>query len=72
MFTRRFWRETAERAAKSGAQALILYWSGDRVFSAWDADWPAAGGVLLGAVALSVLTSIVSAPAGEPGSPSLV
>lgn len=72
MFTRIFWQAAAERAAKSGAQALLILWGGDAVFSAWDADWPAAGGVAVGAAVLSLLTSVVSAGAGEPGSPSLV
>ena len=72
MFTARFWKQAAERAAKSAAQGLIVYWGGDQVFNAWSADWPAAGGIALGAAVLSVLTSVVSAPAGEPDSPSLV
>ncbi|TDC42126.1 hypothetical protein E1166_09085 [Micromonospora sp. KC213] len=61
-----------ERAAKSSAQALLILWGGDAVFNAWHADWPTAGGVAAGAAVLSVLTSIVSAAGGTPGSPSLV
>lgn len=72
MFTRKFWKQTGERAIKSGAQALLLYWGGDAVFNAWQADWAAAGGIASGALVLSVLTSLVSAGAGEPTSPSLV
>lgn len=73
MFTGKFWKATAERAVKSAAQALLLYWGGDTVFNAWQADWPAAGGIASGAVVLSVLTSLVSARvSGEPDSPSLV
>ncbi|WP_199815743.1 holin, partial [Streptomyces griseus] len=49
MFTGKFWRATGERAAKSAAQALLLLWGGDVVFSAWDADWVTAGGVAAGA-----------------------
>lgn len=71
MFTARFWKQVAERAGKSAAQALLIYWGGDAVFSAWSADWVAAGGIAVGAAVLSVLTSVVSLPAGEPDSPSL-
>lgn len=72
MFTGKFWKAAAERAAKSSAQALLILWGGDAVFSAWDADWPAAAGVAAGAAVLSVLTSVVSAAGGDPDSPSLV
>ncbi|MEU5549190.1 holin [Micromonospora sp. NPDC047793] len=72
MFTSKFWKGAAERAAKSSAQALLLLWGGDVVFSAWQADWLAAGGVAAGAAVLSLLTSVVSAAGGEPDSPSLV
>lgn len=73
MFTRVFWTATAERAVKSAAQALIVYFGGDVAFNAWQADWPAAGGIASGAVVLSVLTSLVSAKlSGDENSPSLV
>lgn len=72
MFTVKFWKSAAERAAKSAAQAALLLWGGDQVFSAWDANWPTLGGVALAAAVLSLLTSIVSAPFGESESPSLV
>lgn len=72
MFTSKFWKAAAERAGKSAAQALLILWGGDAVFSAWDADWTTAGGVALGAAVLSLLTSVVSVGAGEPNSPSLV
>lgn len=73
MFTVLFWKAAAERAVKSAAQALLLYWGGDTVLNAWQADWPAAGGIASGAVVLSVLTSLGSAKfAGDSDSPSLV
>lgn len=72
MFTTKFWKAAAERAAKTGAQALLILWGGDAVFNAWSADWPTAAGVAAGAAVLSVLTSMVSVSAGEPDSPSLV
>lgn len=66
-----FWREVAERAGKSAAQALVGLWALDG-FNAVHADYGLAVGVAGGAALLSVLTSIVSAPYGPSGSPSLV
>ncbi len=71
MFSTTYWKQVAERAAKSAAQGLLGLWVGDQLFNAWDADWGKAGGVALGAVVLSVLTSLVSV-GGQPESPSLV
>lgn len=70
MTTAKFWRQTLERAIKSAAQALLLMWGADTL-DVLSVDWPAAAGIAAGAAVLSVLTSIVSAPAGEPGTPSL-
>jgi hypothetical protein len=72
MWTRVFWLATAERAAKSLAQCLIGLWIGDTAFDLVQVDWRHALGLAAGAAALSVLTSIVSAPIGSTGSPSLV
>lgn len=72
MWTATFWKQVAERAIKSAAQALIGLWVGDTVFDVWQADPRKAVGVALGAALLSVLTSLVSGPVGEPGTPSLV
>lgn len=71
MFTTKFWKAAAERAAKSAAQALLGLWALDG-FNVLTADFPLAGGVAAGAAVLSVLTSVVSAAGGEPDSPSLV
>lgn len=72
MFTARFWRAAAERAAKSAAQALIGLWTLDVGFDILHADFRLAAGVAAGAAVLSVLTSVVSVGVGEPGSPSLL
>lgn len=72
MWTASFWKQALERALKSAAQAMIGLWFGDVAFDLWQADWKKAAGVAVGAVVLSVLTSVVSAPVGEPGTPSLV
>lgn len=73
MFTAKFWRETVERAVKTAAQSVILFWGvGDGLLNAWEADWAGAGGIALGGAVLSLLTSIVSAGIGPSNSPSMV
>jgi hypothetical protein len=72
MWTASFWKQVAERGIKSAAQALIGLWVGDAAFNVWQADPRKALGVAVGAFILSLLTSLVSAPVGEPGTPSLV
>lgn len=68
MWTRKFWKDAAERAVKSAAQAVVLVFTGDQVFDAWHADWAGVGGVVLGAVVLSVLSSLVSSRMGGDSS----
>lgn len=71
MFTVKFWKAATERAVKSAAQALLGLWALDAGFNVLAADFGLAGGVAAGAAVLSLLTSVVSAGVGEPGSPSL-
>ncbi|MEV6344115.1 holin [Actinoplanes sp. NPDC051851] len=71
MFTKKFWLAAAERAVKSGAQALVGLWGLDG-FDIVHADLPLAAGVAGGAVVLSVLTSLVSSTVGASDDPSLV
>lgn len=71
MWTRNFWKQSAERAFKSAAQGLLGMWTLDG-FNVLHADLPLAGGIALGAAVLSVLTSIVTLPLGEPNDPSAV
>lgn len=71
MFTSNFWKQAAERAVKSAAQAVIGIWTLDG-FNVLNADWGLAGGTALGAAALSVLTSLVTSGIGQPGDPSAV
>ncbi|UZT28710.1 holin [Nocardia phage NS-I] len=69
MFTLNFWRDTAERAVKTAAQSLGGALAG---YAATGFSWTGAliaGGV---AAALSVLTSLASAPVGTKGTASLV
>lgn len=71
MWTAKFWRETAERAIKTAAQAALAFFVvGQTVFT--EIDWTVvAGGTAIAAIA-SVLTSLASAPFGPGDSPSLV
>jgi hypothetical protein len=71
MSTANFWKQAAERAAKSAAQAVIGLLPLDH-FNALDFSWPLAGGVALGAAVLSVLTSIVTSGVGPKNDPSMV
>jgi hypothetical protein len=73
IFTKAFWFDAIERSIKTGAQFIIGAWGvGDGIFNIVDVDLTMAGGAFIAGVVLSVLTSIVSAPIGERGSPSLV
>lgn len=72
MRTKAFWLGVLDRAAKSGAQSLILLWTADAGLNVLAISWPNALGLAGGAVVLSVLTSIVSAPAGDEGTTALL
>lgn len=69
MRRRAFWSETAERAVKSAAQALIGLWPLDQ-FNVLDADPRLAGGIAAGAAVLSILTSLASTSVGDKSSPA--
>lgn len=74
MFSRLFWAAAAERAVKTAAQVIVAFAGADAV-NAFSVDYERAAGLALGAAVVSVLTSIVSAPAGPveaKGTPSLV
>lgn len=72
MWTRKFWKDAAERAVKSAAQGALLYFGGDQLFDAWHANWAGIGAVAASAAALSLLTSLVSAKVGDSSSASMV
>ena len=73
MWSKYFWLSLAERAVKSFAQGLIVVWPiGENALGLWQIDWQTA---LLSAAlyaGASVLTSVISAPLGPDGSPSLI
>lgn len=72
MFTKSWFRDALERASKSAAQALILGIGMAEGFNLFAADFANLAGLAAGAFVLSVLTSIISAPFGTPGTASLV
>lgn len=69
MFTKAFWKDTAERAIKTLAQSLGGAIAG---YAATGFSW--TGALITGGVAalLSVLGSIASSGVGTPGTASLV
>ena len=66
-----FWKQTAERAVKTAAQAGAAFFVVGSMGVA-DVDWATVGGVAGAAAVASVLTSLASAPFGPADSPSLV
>ena len=72
MYTASFWKDAFERAVKTAAQAVVLFLGADQLFDAVSADWASAGSFALGGAVLSLLTSVVSAPLGDPGTASVV
>lgn len=72
MLTASFWTGAADRAVKSAAQSLLLLWGADAGLNLFEISVGPALGFAGGAAVLSLLTSIVSAPAGDKGSTSFL
>lgn len=73
MWSGSFWKAAVERAIKTLAQTMLALWLvGDQMLNAFEVDWSNSFGVGVGALVVSFLTSLVSAPVGPEGSPSLV
>lgn len=72
MLTKKFWVEATDRAVKTAAQTLVTLWGGAAAFNLFDIDPGQAAGLAGGALVLSYLTSLVSAPFGEQDSASLL
>lgn len=70
-YGRNFWRQAAERALKTAAQAigLVLVGDGANVLSL---DWGVVVSSALTGFVLSIVTSIATAPAGPADDPSMV
>lgn len=72
MSTWSFWKQALERAVKTFAQVLLAAATATAGLGLEDVGWPEALSVAGLAALASLLTSIVSLPAGEGDSPSLV
>jgi hypothetical protein len=72
MYTAAFWTGAFDRAIKSFAQMLLVLWGASDVFNIFDVNWVQTLGVGAGALVISLLTSIISAPVGDRGSTSLM
>jgi hypothetical protein len=75
MWNRLYWRDVAERALSTAAQAalgLLIADGGTVYVGLLDVDWPAALAVVGSATLASVLQSIAATQIGDPYSASLV
>jgi hypothetical protein len=73
MRTKEFWLSALERMLKTFCQALVVVWPvGDAALGLYDVDWKKALITAGLAAAASLMTSVLSAPVGPDGSPSLV
>lgn len=72
MRTAEFWLGVLDRAIKSFAQALLVLWVSDETFNILDVNFKQSLGVALGALVISVLTSIASGAIGDKESTSLL
>jgi hypothetical protein len=64
MFTVKFWKDAAERAIRTAAQALLALWATD-VTGVLAVDWVQAGSVAALAALTSMLMSIIATGVGD-------
>jgi hypothetical protein len=69
MWTRTFWKSTAERVIGTAAAAAIPTFVGTSV---WGIDYQVALGITASASAVTFLKCIVAATIGDKGTPSMV
>ena len=72
MFTWRFWRETIERAVKSGAQTVTLALGGSEILNLFEMDLLLLAGAYGAGALLSVVTSLATVGIGASDSPSAI
>lgn len=72
LVSNKFWQQTAERAVKTGAQAVLLAIGASEGFSLFVLDWSIVAGAFLGGAFLSLVTSLASGQFGDTETPSLV
>ncbi|HHX46440.1 MAG TPA: holin [Brevibacterium sp.] len=72
MFTKKFLKDSAERAVKTAAQTSVALLTADGVLGLLDVDWGQGASVVGLAALVSLLTSVASAPAGDAGTASAV
>lgn len=71
MFTRAFWKDTAERVVSSAAGGALTVMGLDQI-NLLEADWKAILGGALGTGFISLLKALVASKVNEPDSASLV
>jgi hypothetical protein len=71
MFTANFWKQAAERAVKTFAQASLALLTGNGL-GLLDVNWGVVASVGGLAAVASLLTSIVTSGIGQPNDPSAV
>lgn len=70
-YGRNFWRQAAERAVKTAAQAVALAIGGD-VANVLHTGPGVIASAAVGGFVLSIVTSVATAPVGQPDDPSAV
>ncbi len=71
MYTITFWKDAAERAIRTAAQALLALWATD-VSGVLAVDWVQAGSVSALAALMSLLMSIAATGTGSQDSASTI
>ncbi len=71
MYTITFWKDAAERAIRTAAQALLALWATD-VSGVLAVDWVQAGSVSALAALMSLLMSVAATGTGSQDSASTI
>ena len=69
MYTITFWKDAAERAIRTAAQALLALWATD-ISGVLEVDWTQAGSVSALAALMSLLMSVAATGTGSQDSAS--